>query len=509
MAFPQPAGKVSVPMVAIYPIDAAGKIAAEIVYFDSAIMMKQLGLLPGGVVAKRVAAARDHRSQALPETELPERLCLSCFRSRHGQRRCDCHWQRIWRGRDCLSSGGGRGARVLVLERGRRWTQEQFPRKRTDPWLYDHASPNRHHGWLDVRFFRASAVVQGRVGGGSLCYSSVLLKADAERFQKHWPAEITSAELDPYYDKVAHMLAVQTIPPGQHTQRYKLLQQAAQKTGLAARFQSAPLAVSFHPKWNYDLPDPLNVKHSTSFKNDHGQQQGTCVHLGNCDIGCDVKAKNTLDLNYIPSAQAEGSRGSAAACGPLHRAVPGRVSRRFRPHRRRTARARRRTGRARCGRRRVAGIDGAAAPLPRRISYAAGHQCAARPNWSRNGNFFSLDYHANPDEVQQSIGPTISGFLDLMDGSMDGQRFVIEDDGFPNLLLNAARATKSWFNVAAWVVHGYLRRGLREKSLYRNIMVWLGAGVDGGDGSLRLGRSWLMPWKKNCVWPGTSAAPGR
>ena len=40
--------KVSVPMVAIYPIDAAGKIAAEIVYFDSAIMMKQLGLLPAG-----------------------------------------------------------------------------------------------------------------------------------------------------------------------------------------------------------------------------------------------------------------------------------------------------------------------------------------------------------------------------------------------------------------------------------------------------------------------------
>ena len=69
---------------------------------------------------------------------------------------------------------------------------QRFPRKPTDPWLYDHASPNRHHGWLDVRFFPRMAVVQGAgVGGGSLCYSSVLLKADAERFQKHWPAEIT------------------------------------------------------------------------------------------------------------------------------------------------------------------------------------------------------------------------------------------------------------------------------------------------------------------------------
>jgi steroid delta-isomerase-like uncharacterized protein len=38
--------KVSVPMCAIFPFDDAGKLAAEIVYFDSAILMQQLGLLP-------------------------------------------------------------------------------------------------------------------------------------------------------------------------------------------------------------------------------------------------------------------------------------------------------------------------------------------------------------------------------------------------------------------------------------------------------------------------------
>ena len=31
-----------------------------------------------------------------------------------------------------------------------------------------------------------------------------------------------------------------------------------------------------------------------------GVEQGTCVHLGNCDIGCDVDARNTLDRNYLP-----------------------------------------------------------------------------------------------------------------------------------------------------------------------------------------------------------------
>src|SRR5690606_39095177 len=32
-------------------------------------------------------------------------------------------------------------------------------------------------------------------------------------------------------------------------------------------------------------------------------QQGTCVHCGNCDIGCPVQAKNTLDLNYLAAAE--------------------------------------------------------------------------------------------------------------------------------------------------------------------------------------------------------------
>ena len=32
-------------------------------------------------------------------------------------------------------------------------------------------------------------------------------------------------------------------------------------------------------------------------------EQGTCIHLGNCDIGCDVNARNTPDRNYIAWAE--------------------------------------------------------------------------------------------------------------------------------------------------------------------------------------------------------------
>ena len=206
------------------------------------------------------------------------------------------------------------GARVLVLERGRRWAKEDYPRGPGDAWLYDPARPHLLNGWLDLRFFPGMAVLQGAgVGGGSLCYSSVLLEAPAERFGEGWPADINHAELAPYYAKARGMLAAGPIPPGQHTRRSKLLQGAAEKLGLGGRFLDPPLAVSFDPAWNYGLDDPLNTKHSKAFVNAQGQPQGTCVHLGNCDIGCDVRAKNTLDLNYLPAAERRG-----AEVRPLH-----------------------------------------------------------------------------------------------------------------------------------------------------------------------------------------------
>ncbi len=121
------------------------------------------------------------------------------------------------------------GARVLVLERGRRWTKSQYPRKAGDDWLFDERKPDQKHGWLDLRFFKGMAVLMGAgVGGGSLCYSSVVLEADAERFAAGWPPEITAAELAPHADVVRRMLAVQPIPPTQLTHRFKLLRQAAQ-----------------------------------------------------------------------------------------------------------------------------------------------------------------------------------------------------------------------------------------------------------------------------------------
>ena len=56
-------------------------------------------------------------------------------------------------------------------------------------------------------------------------------------------------------------------------------------------------------------------------------------------------------------------------------------------------------------------------------------------------NALTVDFDV-PGEgrVKQSTGPLITGMLDFTDGSFKSQRFVVEDDGFPNLLLNALKA---------------------------------------------------------------------
>ncbi len=392
-----------------------------------------------------------------------------------------------------------KGMRVLVLERGRRWKTEDYPRTPLDSWIFDPDEPEDQNGWLDMRFFNRMVVAQAAgVGGGSLTYSSVALEANPSVFEKGWPPEITYRELRPYYSKVASMMNLQTIPDGQLTQRFRLAREAAEKLGHSERFMKVPLAVSFSPQWNYDLDEPFDRKHSETFVNAHGQQQGTCIHLGNCDVGCDVKAKNTLDLNYIPRAEKHG-----AEVRPLHvvrqihhvdkgyrvtfdkiengRLIPGEesASRVFL----------------------AAGSLGSTELLLRcrdqyrtlpRLSWTLGS------NWSSNGNFLSMAPYPDAERVRQSWGPSITSATDFMDGSFRNQRFIVEDDGFPNVLLNALKAS----------LDGRLRTRIGKKLLadieqhllghapLKNVMVWLGAGADAGDGKFSLRRRWWMPWRK-------------
>src|SRR5712692_8941505 len=206
------------------------------------------------------------------------------------------------------------GYRVLILERGRRWEKTNYPRKPEDPWTWSDAHPERQNGWLDLRLFPHMAVAQGAaVGGGSLIYANISAVPPEHIFDAGWPPEITWQEMTPYYKTVGDFMNVQPVPDGQWPLRMQLMKEAADKIGEGGRFRKLELAVSFDPDWRYDLPDAIDPKRSGRFVNAQGVEQGTCVHLGNCDIGCEVDAKNTLDRNYLAWAERKG-----ADIRPLH-----------------------------------------------------------------------------------------------------------------------------------------------------------------------------------------------
>lgn len=392
-----------------------------------------------------------------------------------------------------------KGMKVLILERGRRWDVSQYPRKLGDAWIFDADEPQKQNGWLDMRFFKDMIVAQGAgVGGGSLCYSSVALEANPEIFKRGWPAEINYAELKPYYDKVSREMNLQVVPDGQVSQRFKIARNAAEKLGYSDRFSKAALAVSFSEDWNYDLEDPFDPKHSRQFVNAHGQKQGTCIHLGNCDLGCDVRAKNGLDVNYIPRAEQHG-----AEVRPLH------VVRFIEPRREkyRVVFDRAESGRTNRGEETADRVILAAGSLgTTELLLRCRDQYRTLPaispllgmSWSPNANFISMGRYSGDGSVRQSVGLAISSVIDFTDGSFKNQRFVVEDDGFPNVLLNAIKACldgrmKTRFGKS---LLKEFEEHLRNDNLLSNLMLWLGAGMDAADGQLRLKRKWYMPWKR-------------
>ncbi len=226
---------------------------------------------------------------------------------------------------------------IALLERGRRYAREDFPRLRLPDYLT--ADPERltskrvpdlarlfwthDQGLWELRNLGELRVAQAAgLGGGSLIYANVHLRPPASVFRS-WPdrcddhcACAAAADghdqpqdgdrpgppaysrtgLRPYYDLVADMLDVEPLPLEARTRYGKTAAMArvAQSLGGAdERFLHPPLAVRFAGS-----AEPL-----AGGRNRFGREQGDCNGCGNCSIGCQEGAKNTLDLNYLALAE--------------------------------------------------------------------------------------------------------------------------------------------------------------------------------------------------------------
>jgi cholesterol oxidase len=393
------------------------------------------------------------------------------------------------------------GQKVLVLERGRRWTPETYPREANDPWLWSQDHPERLNGWADLRTFADMWVAAGAgVGGGSLIYASVSVEAKPDVFDKGWPQGLNYAVLKPYYERVAGMLDVQLLPDNQLNPRYHLMKEAAEANGWGDRFHKVPLAVKFNPAYDAQAPEPRDDRHAVWLQNPQGRQQGTCVHCGNCDIGCQVQAKNTLDLNYLAEAENHG-----AEIRPLHlvhgvEPLDSDGSSGWRVSFDQLADGERRPGSVTAQRVILAaGSIGSTELLLRsrdqhgtlpRLSPRLGH------GWAFNGDFVTPAFYSGR-KISPSHGPTISSAIDLLDGKVDGAPLFIEDGGVPNL---AGQFIQRRIQQPGW---GKLRsfwKGLGQAidadDPLGNMMPWFGQAVDAADGQLYLGRLWYAPWRR-------------
>lgn len=406
------------------------------------------------------------------------------------------------------------GRQVLVLERGKRWTPESYPSVSNRDWLWRESNPDRHHGWLDLRLFGDMSVLAGcGVGGGSLIYASVSVDAHPDAFAAGWPGGISHERLQPFYARVESMLTPQHLPRSQWTPRTLLMQEAAEKTGNAARFSTVPQAVAFSSSWHHGLDQPHSAVHSQPWVNAFGKQQGTCVHCGNCDTGCAVQAKNTLDLNYLAVAEQHGAEVRA-----LHhvRNIAPRAAGGYRVSFRDLNNA----------------LDGFIDA--RQVIVAAGSigstelllrcrdQHRSLPHlsallgkrWSANGDFVTPAYYRDR-EISPTRGPTISACIDFSEGGgPDGLPVFIEDGGFPDVFGNALErlAARGWLGRLR-VSFGRLKTLLAglpgiappiadtsgRRDALRHVMPWFGQARDAASGEMYLGRPWYAPWRRHVL----------
>ncbi len=225
------------------------------------------------------------------------------------------------------------GLRVCVMERGKAYPPGSFPRSpmrmQTNFW-----DPSEGlHGLFNIWSFNGlSAVVSSGLGGGSLIYANVLLRKEKETFEEEgWP--ISLKDLEPHYENAERMLSAQPYPfepePDPNTpstpDREAYNQTAKSKAmWLAAKRLKAEgkdvtwllpnLAVTFANPCEQPVPgQPIHgtgrAEPDTTWNPDSGpipslfgRTRLTCVMCGQCDVGCNIGAKNTLDHTYLSAA---------------------------------------------------------------------------------------------------------------------------------------------------------------------------------------------------------------
>jgi cholesterol oxidase len=189
-----------------------------------------------------------------------------------------------------------KGYRVGVLEAGRRFGPDDFPRTSWRVRRYLWLPRLGCRGILRLTLLRHALVLSGAgVGGGSLVYANTLEEPlDAFYDDPQW-ADIADwrSELAPYLELGRRMLGAVEVPFT--TPADEVMRDVAERMGAGSTFRRTHVAVHFGEAGT----DP--------YFGGAGPARGTCVRNGGCMVGCRFDAKNTLDRNYLYLAERAGA----------------------------------------------------------------------------------------------------------------------------------------------------------------------------------------------------------
>ncbi|GAA2364090.1 GMC family oxidoreductase [Dactylosporangium salmoneum] len=227
-----------------------------------------------------------------------------------------------------------KGYSVAVLEAGRRFADDEFPKTSWDARRFLWAPALGCYGIQRITMLRNVLVLAGAgVGGGSLVYANTLYRPLQPFYDDPQWRDITDwrAELEPFYDQAERMLGVATY--ARTTSADKAFRKVAQRMGVGESFHATPVGVYF----GRSGVDP--------YFGGAGPQRQSCEHCGSCMTGCRVGAKNTLVKNYLYLAERMGAEVfPLTTATEVRPAVPGSPDGGYTVHTRGTGRrGRRRT----------------------------------------------------------------------------------------------------------------------------------------------------------------------
>jgi cholesterol oxidase len=193
-----------------------------------------------------------------------------------------------------------KGYSVAVLECGKRFRDQDFPKSTWDLRRYFWAPRLGMKGIFRLTQFKDVAVVSGcGVGGGSLGYANTLYVPGEDFFEDpQWSGLADwEAELAPHYEEAQRMLGV--VVHEDDDPADQLLRELGEHLGVGETYRKTPVGV-YLDNPGQTVPDP--------YFGGEGPERTGCMRCGRCMVGCPHGAKNTLVKNYLWLAERRGAR---------------------------------------------------------------------------------------------------------------------------------------------------------------------------------------------------------